>query len=130
MEFLRQVRSVRFAFGICLLLLVALVQSCSEIRYSLFGEKATARVIAVQPSSVDKNRDVRVDYRFEDAQGKPVRGKFSVSQSKWDRLGGDTLEVVYLGKDPEGTTQPVMMRSWFWPVLLLVFSLAVSGVAK
>ena len=96
----RERRMYGFGLGILLLFIVSGVQSCTEIKYSIWGETTLATIRGAQE---DEGRIV-VEYFFEDQQGKGHRGKSRLSRSRWRDVEAATMDVVYMPDRPERST--------------------------
>jgi hypothetical protein len=116
----KNVFAVRLGIAIFVLALVALTQSCQELKFSLSGVTTTAKVRMVHPSHRGENHQA-VDFGFDDENGRPVTvAKHTMRIGEAGPLQpGDTFEVVYL-KGRKDRAIPVSERSMFWPIVLAV----------
>lgn len=116
----RNVFAVRLGLVVVLLALIALTQSCQELKYSLSGITTTAKVRMVHPSHRGETHQA-VDFGFDDEDGRPVTvAKHTMPIGDAGPLQpGDTFEVVYL-KGRKERAIPVSERSLFWPIVLAI----------
>ena len=114
-------RILWFGLVLAALFLVSLVQSCSELKMTLWGETTTATVMQVEEPRKGEERIV-VRYRFLDAEGEQHTVRKRIDPPDMPLAAGDEIEVIYVSKRPE-EARPVSERSMVWPIILGVFIL-------
>ena len=116
LEAIRQYRSFRIVTGTVVLVIVAFVQSCSELKHAMWATRTTAEVMSVAPS--DRGDDYRfVTFVLKDDAGRVVRCKRSISIRNRDIAVGRTVQVEYLPRQPE-KARLVDERNLIWPCIL------------
>lgn len=116
-EWLNQARIWRIWLGIIVLFIASMVQSCSELKHSLWGVTTTATVLSVEPSQYEKN-NLYLNMRFVDENGKQQFVKRTVGPRVGPIAPNDEVEVIYVGS-PE-KARLVAERTWFWPIVFFI----------
>jgi len=114
-------RFLWFGFVLAVLFLVSLVQSCSELKMTLWVDTATATIMQVEPPR-EGEETIVIRYRFTDARGEAHTVRKRVELPDSPLQAGQEIEVIYFPKRPE-EAKPVSERSMVWPIILGVFVL-------
>ena len=80
----RERKKIGFVFGIILFYIFAIFQSCSEIRYSMYGKVVEATITKVEVSGDSKH--YQVTFYFIDDAKKPHKRKKIFPRDKWATL--------------------------------------------
>ena len=107
-------RSFRFGIVVIILFVMSMVKSCTELKYTVWGEVTTAtvtRTATVQESR--RTESFRVIYHFDDAEGTTYEGFDRVEQDTWTMPEDRRIEIMYLPGNPD-TNLILAQRSRFW----------------
>ncbi len=119
----QNIRSLRFGIVIIVLFLMSAVKSCTEIKYSLFGEITEAKIL--RTAEVESSRgqvSLRVKYRFKDLDGKSHDGLASVDPDEFTMPEDRVIQIIYLPGSPR-ISALASQPGHFWTTLFLVMSL-------
>lgn len=118
LETLRNIRTFRIWLGLIILFLISVVQSCTELKQSLWGLEATASITQVRPSQYEKD-EVYLSMTTTDEDGKYQR----INRTIRDRHGpftvGDELKLVYF-RGAIKRARLATERSFKWPIIMLI----------
>lgn len=117
LEWLQGYRAYRVWMGTIVLFLVSMVQSCTELKHSVWGKTATAEVQSVEPSSYEKE-DHFLTLSFDDHQGTFHRIKRTVRGKLGPFTQGQKVEVIYLPGAGD-RARLLAERSFIWPAIFL-----------
>jgi hypothetical protein len=118
----------RVAMFIVVVFLASFAFSCSEMRYSIWGEKAQATVSRVAPAPAAGRNQVTVFYDFTDAKGAKHSAKYTDGELAVIKLVTDgTFEVIYYPGYPEESAKPVATRRWWAVAVFLGMSGLLAG---
>lgn len=109
-------RAIRVWVGTIALFMISFVQSCSELKSSIWGKVASADVTAMG-SALTKGRSV-LAFQFRDETGKSHFVKKSIPTKLGPFEPGQKVEVIYFSGAPE-RARLVSERSFVWPAIFL-----------
>jgi len=104
--------------------LMAGFMSCTELRYSISGVEAEARVTDIERAVTRRRSNlIEVQYRFSDRGGKSHDGGVNLPLDDAKELALQRkFPVVYLPSNPRYYSTPVQCRSMVWPVIFLAMT--------
>ena len=118
--------NVKFFMGVCFIVLVSMVQSCTEMRLSLFGRRTSAEVeqvlIEVNSKTNQSTGTYGVDYHFQVTDGDKrgsYQGRLRTNESEAEAASASKrLEVLYLPSSPM-THRVAGHRNVIWVLIFL-----------
>ncbi len=128
MEHRTEIRQWKLIIFVIILFFVSMVNSCTELRYSVSGKTAEGTLTGAQETRTSRRTTgVIVTYAFTAADGKQHKGRETVSHRRAAELSGTAPEVTYLPSSPETNTLTAE-RSALWPIIFGVMVLAMGVV--
>jgi len=122
------IRQWRLIIGVIILFIVSMVNSCTELRYSVSGKTAECAFTELQPSRTSRNVPrVVLTYTFTDEEGKSHKGSVEAGIEEGREILMSRPEVTYLPSSPETNTL-TDERSALWPIIFGVMILALGVV--
>ncbi len=119
----------RVVLFIGFLLLIGLVQSCTELKYKFRGAVVDGKVVEVTTAGTTRRggQQWMVRYQFTTTEGKSLRQGQIVRADAQPYLVGEPISISYLKADPERNL-PTAWRSdfWLWVMGLLAGAAAIA----
>lgn len=114
-EWFQNYRASRLWVGLIVVFLASMVQSCSELKHSIWGKTVTANVMQTAPSIYKKDA-VSITLHFKDEQGADHLVKRTVNRKLGTFENGQQVQMIYLPAVPE-KARLIAERSFVWPFI-------------